>query len=248
MVVIPESAGVLAAASAFGVWAVRGKSSTVFAPSVWQGPADKPSIALTFDDGPSESTPELLDVLANYSASATFFQCGMHVRRLPQIARRVAEAGHELGNHTDSHPALYFKSATFIQHEIAEAQTAIASATGIQPRYFRPPYGARWFGLRKAQAQFDLQGVLWTTIGRDWRLTAGAVSRRLVQSARNGAILCLHDGRAEAIRPDIRTTLDAVRSAIPLLLDHGFHFVTVSELLCLKPQHPMSPSNPSRTV
>ncbi len=88
-----------AAAIAGAAWAVRGRSSTMFAPSIWRGPRDCRALALTFDDGPSESTPALLDVLARHGVSATFFQCGANVERLPGIARATVEAGHEIGNH-----------------------------------------------------------------------------------------------------------------------------------------------------
>jgi peptidoglycan/xylan/chitin deacetylase (PgdA/CDA1 family) len=96
----------------------------------------------------------------------------------------------------------------------------------------RPPYGVRWFGLREIQRQLGLTGVMWTTLGLDWMLPAEAISRRLARGARNGAIFCLHDGRAGRPLPDIRPTLDAVRRLAPELLDRGFHFETVSQILC----------------
>ena len=86
--IIPIAAA--AASTAFMAWAVRGRSSSVFGPSVWRGPGDQRAIALTFDDGPSEATLEVLDILARHNAAATFFQCGANVERLPQIARAVA--------------------------------------------------------------------------------------------------------------------------------------------------------------
>src|SRR5689334_496516 len=99
--------GGFAGASAALAYGVRSPRSRWLAPSVYKGCGDRPSIALTFDDGPSESTPEVLETLARYGARATFFQCGNNVRRLPSIARQVIEAGHEIGNHSYSHSALY---------------------------------------------------------------------------------------------------------------------------------------------
>jgi peptidoglycan-N-acetylglucosamine deacetylase len=228
-----EAAGALLSASA-GVmtYAVRGRSSTLLAPSIYRGSTTRPAVALTFDDGPSESTPELLSILASYNAPATFFQCGMNVRRLPAVAREVAGAGHEIGNHTHSHPRLYFKSAAFIGHELELAQEAIESVTGIPPRYFRAPYGVRWFGLRRSQRRLALTGVMWTTIGVDWKLSAERVVTRLLRGARNGAILCLHDGRSVDVRPDIRVTMESVKQIVPVLADRGFHFETISEIIC----------------
>ena len=223
-----------AAGGAAGVmaYAVRGRSSSLLAPSVHHGDRRRAAIALTFDDGPSESTSELLGILSKHNAPATFFQCGVSARRLPGVCREVAAAGHEVGNHTDTHPMLYFKSSGFIQRELAAAQEAIVTASGVTPRYFRAPYGVRWFGLRQAQARLNLMGVMWTTIGVDWKLPVDEVVKRLLRGARNGAIFCLHDGRSIEVRPNIRVTLDAVRQAIPKLADRGFRFETISTILC----------------
>jgi peptidoglycan-N-acetylglucosamine deacetylase len=228
------AAAAIAGGAAFPAYAVRGRSSALFAPSMYRGDSSRPILALTFDDGPSESTPALLEVLAKQGVRATFFMCGKNVRRLPQIAREVREQGHEIGNHTDTHPRFDFKSPEYIFQEIARAQETIRTTVGVTPRLFRAPYGVRWFGLRLAQERLGLTGVMWTVIGRDWRLPAVRIARRLVHRAANGGILCLHDGRALRPAPDIRPTLDAVQSALPRLHELGFKFETVSELLCLK--------------
>jgi peptidoglycan/xylan/chitin deacetylase (PgdA/CDA1 family) len=225
-----SAAGILATAGAMG-YAVRGRSSRILAPSVYHGDQSKPTLALTFDDGPSESTPVLLEILAAHSVHATFFMCGQNVRRLPHIARQVAAAGHEIGNHTDSHPRLSFRSPEFIYSELVLTQETIRQVTGRTPTLFRAPYGVRWLGLRSAQRRLSLMGVMWTVIGRDWRWSADRVSHRLVQSASNGGILCLHDGRTVQRAPDIRSTLDAVAYVIPILKERGFTFETVSRIL-----------------
>ena len=221
-----------AGASAFLAWAVRGRSSAVFGPSVWRGPRDRRTLALTFDDGPSESTPLLLDLLAQYRIPASFFQIGVNTERLPEIARATADAGHEIGNHTHTHPLLCFRSPAFIAREMRRAQETIESVTARRPAWFRAPFGARWFGLSAAQRGLGLTGVMWTAIGYDWSLRADAVVERLAGSAVNGAILCLHDGRELRARPDIGVTIEAVRRLIPLLLERGYEFETLSRLLC----------------
>ena len=228
-----EGAAIAAGASA-GVlaYAVRVPSCSLLAPSRHKGASTRRAIALTFDDGPSESTPELLDVLARHSATATFFQCGANVRRLPEVARQVAAAGHEVGNHTDTHPFLNFRSSDFIYHELSAAQETIEKVTGVRPRYFRAPYGVRWFGLRQAQQRLGLTGVMWTTIAADWKLPAERVAARLLDGAQNGAIFCLHDGRALQRSPDIGVTLQAVRQVLPKLMEKGFRFEKVTDLLC----------------
>ena len=208
------------------------RSSTVFGPSVYHGNRGRPSLALTFDDGPSESTPALLDLLAKLDVRATFFMCGVNAARLPQIAQAVALAGHEIGNRRDCLCRASISSPqAFIYHELAEAQRKIRDATGISPKLFRAPYGIRWFGMGAAQKQIDLLGVMWTVIGRDWRLSAPGISVRVMRSARAGDIVCLHDGRGVQPNPDVSATLGAVADAVPRLRQSGFRFETVSELL-----------------
>jgi peptidoglycan/xylan/chitin deacetylase (PgdA/CDA1 family) len=225
------AAGVVGAAGTMG-WAVRGRSSAVFAPSVYHGDRSRRAIALTFDDGPSESTPALLAILAKHNIPATFFMCGKNTRRCAAIARAVALAGHEIGNHTDSHPLLSFHSTESIYRELALAQESIRKTTGTVPRLFRAPYGVRWIGLKAAQQRLNLLGVMWTVIARDWRWPSQRVSRRLLRNASNGAIFCLHDGRVTQRGPDIRATLETVEYVVPILKERGFHFETVSQILC----------------
>jgi peptidoglycan/xylan/chitin deacetylase (PgdA/CDA1 family) len=226
--------GVTGVAAGLMAYGVRGRSSCLFGPSIHRGPASRRAIALTFDDGPSESTPELLDVLARHGAAATFFQCGINVERLPQVARAIAGAGHEIGNHSYSHRKLYFSSAATIYDELRRGQEAIAQATGRAPVVFRAPYGARWFGMRRAQRRLGLTGVMWTAIALDWKLDSARISGRLLHCAANGAIFCLHDGRGVQPKPDIRETLRAVRSLVPELQARGFQLETVSQLVCPK--------------
>jgi peptidoglycan-N-acetylglucosamine deacetylase len=218
----------------FMAWAVRGRSASVFGRSVWRGPRDRAAVALTFDDGPSESTPPILETLARFGAPATFFQCGANVVRLPEIAGAVAAAGHEIGNHSYSHPYLFLRSPAGIENELRRAQEAIEQHTGFRPVWFRAPYGARWFGVGGAQRRLQLAGVMWTAIGYDWSLRVEEVVSRLAASASNGAILCLHDGRELREKPDVRTTVESVRRLVPMLLDRGFQFETVSRLICPK--------------
>jgi len=229
---IAAAGALLGTTSCAAAYAVRGRSATVLAPSVYRGVRSRPALALTFDDGPSESTPALLEVLAEHQVRATFFMCGKNVRRCAAIAKQVAAEGHEIGNHTDSHPRLNFHASEFIYRELALAQETIHRNTGVTPRLFRPPFGVRWLGLRGAQKRLSLMGVMWTVIGHDWRWPARRVARLLTQRASNGAIICLHDGRELQRAPDIRATIDAVEYAIPVLKELGYRFETVSQILC----------------
>lgn len=219
------------AAAAFAAWAVRGRSSSVFAPSVWRGSADRKAVALTFDDGPGQGTPEVLRVLDAHGAKATFFVCGAHVRRRPAVARDIVTRGHEVGNHTDTHARLWLRSAVFIRDELARAQESIREATGVRPVLFRATYGVRWPGLRAAQRELGLVNIMWSTIGRDWVLDAGAIVRRLQSGLCPGAIYCLHDGRERDTEAGIGNTVAALREFLPRLADAGYECVTVSDLI-----------------
>ncbi len=223
---------VSAAACGFLAYAVRGRSAAVFAPSVYRGSRTRRAIALTFDDGPSEGTLPLLDELARLQAPATFFQCGANVERLPEVARAVCSAGHEIGNHSHTHPLFCFRSARAIEAEFRRAQETIARVTGATPSLLRAPFGVRWFGFRQAQRRLRLMGVMWTVIGYDWRLEAESIVSRVLGGVGNGAIVCLHDGRELRVNPDVRQTVAAVRRLVPLLRARGYSLETVSQLLC----------------
>jgi peptidoglycan/xylan/chitin deacetylase (PgdA/CDA1 family) len=228
----PEAAGAAAGGAAWLAWAVRGRSSTFFGPSAWRGTADRPAIALTFDDGPSEGTARVLELLDRYQVPATFFQIGVNVERLPGMARAVHAAGHEIGNHSHTHPLLCVRPERYIFQEFARAQQAIADASGFSPALLRAPFGARWFGFREAQRRLSLRAVMWTIIGYDWKRKADTIVGRMLPGVSNGAILCLHDGRELQANPDIRETVAAVDRLIPILRDRGYKFETVSRLLC----------------
>lgn len=237
---IPEALGVAAVGAAATAWGVRGPSCSWITPTLWRGDRGRPRIALTFDDGPAESTPDFLDELARHGVRATFFVCGHHVRRLPEVARLVLAAGHEIGNHTDSHAALYLRGREFIEGEVSRAQRVIEDETGQSPSVFRPPYGARWFGLKDVLARQRLSCVMWTVIGLDWRLPGPAVAERLIARTGSGSVVCLHDGRGLHHKPDAASTLDAVRRTVPYWLAQGYEFVTVSELFGLRRQAGLS--------
>jgi peptidoglycan/xylan/chitin deacetylase (PgdA/CDA1 family) len=216
-------AGVLA-------YGVRGRSARLFGPAVWKGSSTRRAIALTFDDGPSESTSDLLNLLHDHHAHATFFQCGHHVRRLPRISQRCLAEGHEIGNHSETHPAFVLRSPQFMNEQLARTQTIIEEATGRAPRLFRPPFGARWFGLRAVEQRLGLKTVLWTTIARDWKLPAEKIVAYVGPRVMPGAIFSFHDGRELVHGPDISNTLTALAVLLPRWAEAGYEFITISEM------------------
>lgn len=238
-IAIASLVGAAAATAGILAYGIAGRSSQMFGESVHRGPGHRRSLALTFDDGPSESTPILLDLLGEQGIPATFFQCGMNVRRHPAIARRVLHEGHEIGNHTFSHPRLcpdlsrrpIFKSRSYIYNEFATAQEIIADETGWEPALLRAPYGLRWFGVAEAQERLGLLGVMWTVIGHDWEWNAEQISALILARARPGGIICLHDGRDIQENPDVTPMLQAVWHIVPALKAKGYRFETVSQLL-----------------
>jgi peptidoglycan/xylan/chitin deacetylase (PgdA/CDA1 family) len=143
----------------------------------------------------------------------------------------VAAAGHEIGNHTFSHPHLTFKSQDFIDREFTEAQHIIAGETGVTPMVLRPPYGLRWAGMLAVQQKLSLLDVLWTVIGNDWKWPASRIAARVLRDSSPGGIVCLHDGRTVEAKPDISQTVAAVRKIVPMLRDQGYNFETVSGIL-----------------
>ena len=229
------------AACAFGAaaYAVRGRSSQVFGPSVYRGPAARRSIALTFDDGPSPGSLQLLDYFARENVKVTFFQCGVNVLRHPDISRSIKEAGHEIGNHTYSHARLcptltwpmQVRSPQFILDEFSLAQAIIQAEAKVEPRLLRAPYGLRWYGIGEAQRTLDLLGVMWTVIGHDWEWSSDRIFELIRRKASPGGIVCLHDGRDIRPNPDIEETLRAVKRLVPWLKDQGYAFESVSEIL-----------------
>ena len=212
-------------------WAVRGRSSEVFGPSIWRGRPGRKAVALTFDDGPSPATTRILDILAVYDVLATFFQCGENVRRTPELSQAVCARPHEIGNHSHTHRNFALRRPSDIVDDFACAQNAIWQATSHTPVLMRPPFGVRWFGFRQMQEHLGLMGVMWSVIGLDWKLSAPDIVERVLSRTSDGSIICLHDGRGTLKDPDARPTIEAVRRIVPALLAKGYHFETVSQLV-----------------
>jgi peptidoglycan/xylan/chitin deacetylase (PgdA/CDA1 family) len=226
-------------AAGFLNYAVRGRSAQFFGPSVYQGCSSRRSIALTFDDGPSPKSFELIEYLARWNIRATFFQCGLNILRHPDIARQIYATGHEIGNHTYSHlllrPKLGYKprinSGKTVARQFSLAQEIIVGEVGVKPALLRAPYGMRWFGMREMQQELGLLGVMWTVIGHDWEWQASPIADLVLSKASPGGIICLHDGRDIQPNPDISEMLKALKVIVPRLVDQGYSFETVSELL-----------------
>jgi peptidoglycan/xylan/chitin deacetylase (PgdA/CDA1 family) len=195
--------------------------------TVTHGDRDHRVVALTFDDGPDPArTPELLDALAELDCKATFFCLGANVDANPELARRIVAAGHEVGNHTYTHRYLPTTRSKSVEQELALADRAIAKATGTVPTLARPPWGGRSPWNVRAFRRLGKQPVLWDVNSFDWKgHAADDVARRVLDRARPGSIVLMHDGGRDGA-----VTVDAVRLLVPELRARGYELVTVSNL------------------
>lgn len=220
--------------------------------SQWLGPAlhrgslSRKAVALTFDDGPCEPfTTKVLDILARENVRATFFVCGRNVDMNPQTARRIVEDGHLIGNHTYSHPYLYFRSRTEIRAEIELSEQAIERATGRRCRFFRPPYGARWMGLYPELESKKMELVAWSS-WPEIHSTADEIVIDVLNHLRPGAVYLLHDGiqqgggyfTKKTFQPDpldpAEQRVERMVEALPMLIREiraqGYEFVDVAQM------------------
>ncbi|AWL40553.1 polysaccharide deacetylase family protein [Streptomyces halstedii] len=182
-------------------------------------------IALTFDAGPGEDTPHLLDVLKEKKVPATFFLLGKnHVLKHPDTVRRIEAEGHEVANHTWSHEILTDKKPDEIRAELEKTQDAIAEITGKKPRLMRPPQGRTDDTVSEISKELGLSQILWSTTAKDYSTNDSALIRKrtLDQADRDGIIL-LHD--------IYKGTVPAVPGIIDALRKDGYTFVTVPQLM-----------------
>lgn len=185
-------------------------------------------IALTFDDGPHETyTAEILAILKEYGIKATFFVVGQNAKEYPELVKQEAEAGHEIGNHTYTHPKLKKQNAESFSCELEKTRVVIEEITGISPILFRPPEGFREGVIKTVAKEQGYQMVLWSVDPEDWRgLPASRIENAIMKDVKDGSIILCHDyvvGKSY--------TPEALRRVIPQLLEDGYEFVTVSDLV-----------------
>lgn len=203
---------------------------------------DGPYIAITFDDGPhAELTPKLLDMLKARGVKATFFMVGQCVIQYPQIVKRMVAEGHEVANHSWSHPALTKLGADGVRKQLVNTSDAIENASGVRPKVMRPPYGATNAALnKKINDEYGMKVVLWSVDPLDWKYrNSSRVSSEIIKGTQPGGIILAHD-----IHP---TTVAAMPATLDALLAKGYKFVTVSELLAMDRPAPAKAVEPAAT-
>jgi peptidoglycan/xylan/chitin deacetylase (PgdA/CDA1 family) len=188
---------------------------------VYNGPRDRPVVALTFDDGPSEYTPDFLRVLREKGVHGTFFEIGQEMPGREEVMRQILAEGNELGDHTMNH--IEFPG----YDQIAGAAARIADYTHFKPCLFRPPGGGVNSGVVATAGSLGMRTINWDVDPQDWSLPGtGAIFSNIVSHAQNGSIILMHDGGGPRSE-----TLAALPQVIDTLRARGFRFATVSELL-----------------
>ncbi|MES2997041.1 MAG: polysaccharide deacetylase family protein [Verrucomicrobiota bacterium] len=186
-------------------------------------------VAMTFDDGPHpQNTTRLLDILRARNIKATFYVIGRSVDLYPQVVRRTVAEGHEIGNHTHTHRLLSKLSDAEVRNELSRCRDAVQRAAGVGMRTMRPPYGGFLQRQREmAHAEFGYPTILWSVDPLDWKRPGPSVVTSRILSATNpGAIILAHDLHSQ--------TVDAMPATLDGLLQRGYKFVTVSQLLAMK--------------
>jgi peptidoglycan/xylan/chitin deacetylase (PgdA/CDA1 family) len=196
-----------------------------------RGNAARAEIALTFDDGPYPPfTAQILDTLRSYNVSATFFCIGQQVQQFPELVEQAHRAGHLVENHTWSHRALpTLVNEQEIAGELARCSEAIRGAAGVQPGFFRPPQGEYDEQVLSHARAFGLITTLWDSNPCDWMQPppdADSIARHVIEHARNGSIVLLHDGGG-----DRSQTVAALPRIIQELMQQKYRFVTLRQLI-----------------
>lgn len=226
--------GLVGAGLAGGLWGLLHPRATLFGPVVWRGPASRPVVAVTFDDGPHpEYTTRIAEILSKERAVATFFCVGERIERHPGLATALHRAGHGLENHSFAHGTgrdLFQTHRLCI--DLRRCQQAVVGITSTAPRYYRPAVGLRNPVVHRAARTVGLEVVTWTSAARDGVFALDVPrAQRMGTQATPGSILALHDG-VSAERSALRE--QTVRNLPPLLRclnDRGLGLVTLRELL-----------------
>ncbi len=198
---------------------------------LWRAKTSGCKIALTFDDGPHPAyTPDILQVLADLQVPATFFLIGRNIEKHPELVAATVAAGHELANHTFSHPVLWQLADRDIAAEINQTDRLIRAIIGRKPRFFRPPMGLFSPRVLDLVEQTGYRAVIGDVYPRDPHLPgADKIVHRVARRTRPGSIIILHDGGNGAL-VDRSQTVSALRVLIPRLIQRGLQFVRLSEL------------------
>lgn len=198
----------------------------------FKGPDNTKVLALTFDDGPSEITLPILDLLDRYHVKATFFWQGKNLIKYPEAVNRAIKAGHEVGNHSWDHPNCYDMSPTDLwSQQLLPTFSVYDSLFNIKPKSYRPPYGAVTENQLAHLVEKDVQTILWSVSTLDWdvkRNSSKELVERFEQGLHPGAIILLHDVDFNNTAP---SKLQAIEKMIKKAEKENYSFMTVSDMM-----------------
>lgn len=201
-----------------------------------------PYVSITFDDGPSPKyTPALLDTLKRFDVKATFFVVGKHVKKYPEIVKRIVDEGHDIGNHTYNHRDLVPATKATVLKELRRTEEVLQDTLELKTNLFRPPRGIYNQTVRKLLVEEGYEIILWSLSSCDWRPNSpSGILKRVKRFAKNGSIILFHDSGAMVRKEggSRGNTVKALPMVIEYLLEQGYKILPVSELIALNNQEP----------
>ena len=218
---------VVAGVAAHGTWY---RNSWVFGSALGHLPGFPSAVSITFDDGPNpDATPRILEILAREGVRATFFVLGRHAVRWPDLVRRIADEGHQLGNHGFFHRKLHRRTPAYVRDDLTRGTDAIYQASGgVTPRHFRAPHGFRNPWVTPIARSLGQRTIGWSLgVWDSARPGAGEIARRALAGMRAGSILLLHDGDGDDAHGDRLQTVEALPLIIGGMRQRGLGFVTL---------------------
>jgi peptidoglycan/xylan/chitin deacetylase (PgdA/CDA1 family) len=235
---------IVALTLAWLAWGVFNVNSSMWADTAWRAPEPVKAVALTFDDGPDPRfTPEILRVLADKKVKAAFFSVGSRVIENPDLTKQIHDAGHIIGNHSESHGMwINFSLHKRLRREIQDTNAAIRQAIGHVPRLYRAPHGFKNPALGDVLATEEMLAVGWQVRGFDAVSgNAAKIAQRVVNGASPGGVILLHDGAGLQGTDDRSATVEALPVIIDGLRARGLEIVRLDELLKLEPYQETKP-------
>jgi peptidoglycan/xylan/chitin deacetylase (PgdA/CDA1 family) len=218
----------VAGLAAHGTWY---RNSSVFGRVLAHLPESERVASITFDDGPNpHATPRILDALKREEVRATFFVLGRHADRWPELVKRIADDGHQLGNHGYWHRKLHRRMPKYVRDDLTRGADAIERASGVRPRHFRAPHGYRSPWVTPIARSLDERTIGWSLgVWDSARPGVDEIVKRALEGMRPGSILLLHDGDGYDPDGDRTQTAEALPRIIDGLRARGFRFATLPD-------------------
>jgi peptidoglycan/xylan/chitin deacetylase (PgdA/CDA1 family) len=229
---IATVAGACAAASFVGFHTMW-PTSQLYGRNFLGLPPGSRKLALTYDDGPNDPyTLKMLDVLARHDVRATFFLLGKFVEAKPEIVRAIVSAGHDVGNHSWSHPYFIWASAAEARRQLERTNKAIQDACGVTPTLFRPPFGGRRPGTFALGRKLGMRPIMWRVSTYDWEADSPEfILKRARRGIVGGDVILMHDGGHTRMGVKRPHTVAGTDQLVSEYKSKGYEFVSVSEML-----------------